>query len=257
MEEDLDIQDNVLAHILGIVLDGEKVPDLVEVYTVQIGYQEEEDILAHTLAQSGVGNQVEHQEWDLQILDEHQVEDKIHMVEGKVAQDIEMVDNLLEILVDTEMEDNLGDDKLDCCLQEILELIQVDKDQVVLVEEAGYLVECEMQGEVFQYKLGMQEEQELKMVQLIQQGWEMQTVEMVVMIELVVGIVVKVETEEQVNVVEEELIAEMVVALMVAVDVEQKELVEKTGDCQNTGMSEELKKQLELMVLVKEQKNEL
>ena len=38
------------------------------------------------------------------------------MVEGKVAQDIEMVDNLLEILVDTEMEDNLGDDKLDCCL---------------------------------------------------------------------------------------------------------------------------------------------
>ena len=34
------------------------------------------------------------------------------------------------------------------------------------------------------------------MVQLIQQGWEMQTVEMVVMIELVVGIVVKVETEE-------------------------------------------------------------
>ena len=35
------------------------------------------------------------------------------------------------------------------------------------------------------------------MVQLIQQGWEMQTAEMVVMIELVVGIVVKVEIETE------------------------------------------------------------
>ena len=39
--------------------------------------------------------------------------DKTHMVEGRVVQDIEKVDNLLEILADTEMEDILDDDMPD------------------------------------------------------------------------------------------------------------------------------------------------